>query len=467
MRSLRWQLLVVTSAALMVALLLAALLLAGLFRQHASAQFEQQLHYYLDELTARFDPGAAAGPSVRDDLSDPRWRTPYSGLYWQVERIGANGSSDPTVLRSRSLWDAALHLPVADAADARLQRHLMDGPTGQPLVAFSRNVRLEPSAGPASGTWRLTVASETTALEAATQGFARQLSLYLLILGLALLGVAWAQASLGLRPLHQLKTALQALRSGHAQRLEGRFPAEVTPLVSDFNRVLELNQQSAERARRSAGDLAHAIKTPLAVLEQLLHDPVHRVPAELQAPMLAQLSGISRQLDWQLHRARQASLALPGQRTVVLPVLQDLLRVLQKLHAVRRSAGQELEWQLDCTAPDATFAGTPDDLQQAIGNLLDNAGKWAAKTVRTRLLCRDHEICLIIEDDGPGLSSAQQEQALERGVRLDERQPGNGLGLDIVRDLMQIHGGRIELQRSELGGLAASLIWSATACVRP
>lgn len=137
------------------------------------------------------------------------------------------------------------------------------------------------------------------------------------------------------------------------------------------------------------------------------------------------------------------------------------------LLTVRRSAGQELEWQLDCTAPDATFAGTPDDLQQAIGNLLDNAGKWAAKTVRTRLLCRDHEICLIIEDDGPGLSSSQQEQALERGVRLDERQPGNGLGLDIVRDLMQIHGGRIELQRSELGGLAASLIWSATACVRP
>jgi len=459
-RSLRWQLLGVTWAAVVLALLLAALLLAGLFRQHATAQFEQQLRHHLDDLTVRFDPAAPNGPSVQGDLNDPRWRTPYSGLYWQIERIGAGPASAGTKLRSRSLWDSALQLPTTAPTDGRLHRHQISGPSGQTLLALERSVYLSPVAGQPAEVWRLLVASQTDTLERAVQGFARQLGIYLLILGLALLLVAWAQATLGLRPLRQLQQALQALHSGNAQRLQGQFPAEVLPLVHDLNRVLEQNQQAAARAKRSAGDLAHAIKTPLAVLEQILHDPTHAVPEALQEPMRAQLSSIGHQLDWHLHRARLGSAALPGQRTPVLPVLEGLLRVMRKIYATPTAAGQALRWELLHDGSEPHFPGAEEDLQQAIGNLLDNAGKWATSAVRIRVqLAPDGTVQLSVEDDGPGLSSAQQQRALERGVRLDERQPGTGLGLDIVRDIMQLHGGQVQLQRSALGGLAATLVW--------
>ena len=468
-RSLRWQLLVVTWAAVVLALLLAALLLAGLFRQHATAQFDQQLQLYLDELTVRFDPAAPNGPSVQGDLSDPRWRTPYSGLYWQIERIGPGPASASTLLRSRSLWDSALQPATPAPTDGALHRQTISGPADQTLLALERSVYLSPAVGQPTEVWRLLVASQSTALEHAVQGFARQMGLFLLILGLALLAVAWAQATLGLRPLRQLQQALQALHSGNAQRLQGQFPAEVLPLVQDFNRVLEHQQQAAARAKRSAGDLAHAIKTPLAVLEQLLHEPTHAVPEALQQPMREQLASIAHQLDWHLHRARLGSAALAGQRTPVLPVLEGLLRVMRKIHATPSPAGHALRWELWHDGSDACFAGAEEDLQQAIGNLLDNAGKWARSTVRIRVQrTPEHSTQISVEDDGPGLSSAQQQRALERGVRLDERQPGTGLGLDIVRDIMELHGGQVQLQRSALGGLAATLVWpSEDGMVRP
>jgi signal transduction histidine kinase len=313
--------------------------------------------------------------------------------------------------------------------------------------------------------WRLSVAADLQDTHEAVAGFQRVLSVSLAALLVLLLAAAWAQVALGLRPLLALQQGLHTLREGRTSRLTGDFPNEVQPLVDNFNSVLDRNEELVGRARTQAGNLAHALKTPLTVLDQAAHQTG---TAGLAPLVREQVQLARRHIDWHLARSRMAaSTGVPGQRVPVVHTLQGLVRVMQRVHAERG-----LDITLDVANEDVQFAGEAQDLQEMLGNVLDNACQWAQSAVRIRVslggaLAHGGAVktCRVdIEDDGPGMPAEQMPRVLQRGVRLDESVPGSGLGLAIVRDLVDMYGGELQLKTPAQGrGLQVTLILPAAA----
>jgi signal transduction histidine kinase len=249
----------------------------------------------------------------------------------------------------------------------------------------------------------------------------------------------------GLSRFSELRARLAAVRDGTARRVEGRYPTEVQPLVNDLNALLEHREEVVQRALAKAGDLAHGLKTPLAVIAQEAerHD---------DATIRQQVERMRRQIDYHLAHARAAgSGATVGAQSPVLPAAEGLVRVLQRLHADRR-----LAIDVEVGAADAVRAGR-EDLDEMLGNLLDNACKWATSRVRISSSPEKNEVVITVDDDGPGLDPSMREAVLQRGVRADEAAPGFGFGLAIVRDLAELYGGSIALDASPMGGLRARL----------
>ena len=448
--SLRFRLLAATLVALVLALVLAGVLLGSLFREHVTRQFEAVLTQQLDQLTARLDVDATGQPVIDTGrLSDPRWQKPYSGLYWQLDRVVPGGETRRGELRSRSLWDTVLTLPDDALADGALHRHEGQGPQDAPLMLVERTVR---TAEPPGAAWRLIVAADVTENAAAVSRFTGVLAASLAALGALLIMAALAQVGVGLSPLRALGGALADVREGRSQRLQGRFPAELQPLIDDFNGVLDRNAEVVERARTQAGNLAHALKTPLAVMDQAAQSAGAGAPA--LAPLVQeQVARARRHIDWHLARARAAAAhRLPGQRAAVAPVIEALLRVMSRVHADR---GLRLE--RGDIPPAWAFAGEEQDLQEMLGNVLDNACLWARTTVKVDVRRDAARLWVTVADDGPGIAPGQRQAVLTRGVRLDEATPGSGLGLAIVADLVAMYGGTMALDTAALGGLQVTL----------
>jgi signal transduction histidine kinase len=255
--------------------------------------------------------------------------------------------------------------------------------------------------------------------------------------------------------LRQLQRALGAVRNGQAGQIEGRFPVEIQPLVSDFNTVLTENAEVVERARTHAGNLAHALKTPLSVLA----NAAQGAEGELAQLVTEQVETANKQVAYHLTRARAAAtLRVPGTRTRVGPVVEGLLRVMGSVHAERN-----LQLNFPVPAEEAWFRGETQDLQEILGNLLDNACKWARARVDVTITARAGAVCVDIDDDGPGIAEAVRDEVFTRGVRADEAAPGSGLGLAIVADLVQLYGGQIRLDPSPLGGVRACVTLPAPA----
>jgi signal transduction histidine kinase len=248
-----------------------------------------------------------------------------------------------------------------------------------------------------------------------------------------------------------LQRALADLRAGRSQRLQGSFPVEVQPLIDDLNGVLDRNAEVVERARTQAGNLAHALKTPLAVLEQAASRTDAAGQAALPALVKDQAGIARRHIDWHLKRARvAASQRLPGHRTALAPVVAGLVRVLSKVHAERR-----IDLACDEMPAAWAFAGEEQDLQEMLGNLMDNACQWARSRVHVGAQVVGERLEVTVEDDGPGIAPGQRQAALARGGRLDETTPGSGLGLAIVADLAALYGGTLALDDGAQGGLLA------------
>ena len=453
--SLRLRLLAATLAALVLALALAGLWLHGLFRDHVMRQFETTLLQQLNQLTARLDFDASGQPQIDPQgLSDPRWQQPYSGLYWQLDRMSADASARTGVLRSRSLWDTSLALAADPLADGAVHVHQAEGPRGARMLMLERTVRAAEQPG---ARWRLVVAGDLQETTLATQRFSGVLWASLAGLGLLLMLAALAQVAVGLAPLRSLQKALQAVRSGQTPRLQGQFPAEVQPLIDDFNQVLDRKAEVVTRARTQAGNLAHALKTPLTVMQQAA---ATAPPGDATALVVQEQVALARRhIDWHLARARAAAAqGQPGQRTPLQPVVAGLVRVMERLHAergIRLHSGAVPEgW---------AFAGEEQDLQEMLGNLLDNACRWAESAVAVSVTRSGDTLQLNIDDDGPGISPEARAAALTRGTRLDESQPGSGLGLAIVGELAELYGGHVRLERAEGGGLSARLQLPAAA----
>jgi signal transduction histidine kinase len=453
--SLRFRLLAATLVALALALLLAGVLLSGLFRDHVMQQFEAALTQQLDQLTARLEFDAAGQPQIDPQaLSDPRWQKPYSGLYWQLDRTSADGRSRAGVLRSRSLWDTSLPLRADDLADGAVHVHQGPGPLDARLLMLERKVSI---AEQPDARWRLVVAADMQELTAAVASFNGVMAASLAVLLVLLVLAALAQVAVGLSPLRAMQRALADVHEGRTQRLQGRFPAEVQPLIDDFNDVLDRNSEVVARARTQAGNLAHALKTPLSVLDQAAAGALAAQGSELARLVKEQVGLSRRHIDWHLARARMAATQrLPGQRTPVAPVLAGLVRVMQRVHAARGIT-------ITMLAADAPlfFAGEEQDLQEMLGNLLDNACKWARSSVAVHAEpvrgSAPPQLQIHIDDDGPGIGGGQLAAVGARGVRLDESVPGTGLGLAIVQDLVGLYGGELVLRPAPGGGLRATL----------
>ncbi len=452
--SLRLRLLGATLVTLALALAGAHAWLGGLFRDHVMRQFDATLVLQLDQLTARLEFDAQGQPLIDPrSLSDPRLDRPYSGLYWQLDRMSPGGQTRVGVLRSRSLWDTQLALSADALADGDLHTHDGLGPQGHAVRIVERSLAVpeQPQAR-----WRLMVAADTREALAAADDFNGVLAASLAGLGALLALAALAQVAVGLAPLKAMQRALQQVRQARTARLEGRFPAEVQPLIDDFNGVLDRNAEVVSRARTQAGNLAHALKTPLAVLG----NAAAQVPSNDLAPLVAeQVQVAQRHIQWHLARARvAASQGLPGQRTPLQPLLAGLLRVMGKLHA---------EHGLDIAATDMpadlAFAGEEQDLQEMLGNLLDNACRCARSAVHVHAVREGALLHIVVDDDGPGIAPAQRAAVLQRGVRLDESTPGSGLGLAIVVELAALYGGALTLDTSPACGLSARLTLPAAA----
>ncbi len=277
-------------------------------------------------------------------------------------------------------------------------------------------------------------------------------STMLLIFAIACLIGGLSQVRGGLSTLDRLRSALAAVRDGTERRVGGTYPAEVQPLVEELNALLDHRERALARAVSKAGDLAHGLKTPLAVLSKEAADAGAAGQPDLAAAIDQQVGRMRRQMDYHLAQARAAaSGATAGARCLIAESIEGLARTLQRLHADR---GVTIDLQL---SPGHAARVEREDLDEMLGNILDNACKWATSRVSVSSRLDNDRVEILVEDDGPGIADALREEVLRRGVRADEASPGTGLGLAIVRDLAELYGGTIALQRAHLGGLGARL----------
>ena len=255
-----------------------------------------------------------------------------------------------------------------------------------------------------------------------------------------------------LSPFGYLRRQLNAVRDGSSRRIEGRYPIEVQPLVNDLNSLLEHRERVVRRALAKAGDLAHGLKTPLAVLTQEADRAEAVGQHEISSMINLQLERMRRQVEYHLAHARAVSSGdLPGARCPVLASVEGLVRTLLRIYAAR-----ELDINVD-VSPEHFIRGQREDLDEMLGNLLDNACKWAKSSVNIQSARENDAIIFTVDDDGPGLDPSKREIVLQRGVRADEAAPGSGLGLAIVSDLAELYHGAISLEDSPLGGVRARL----------
>lgn len=445
--SLRRRLLAAGGAWIVLALLVFGVLLVALFRQHAGQELAARAAVSLDALAAALAvrtpaDGAAASLQLASEPVDDAFRRPYAGAYWWV----ADGASPHALLRSRSWWDT--QPPVLPGlGDGGLGQFDAVGPRQQPLVVWARRVELAAWDRPLV----VAVGLDATRLQGMTRDFARTVALALVTLAVVLWVASWLQVRLGLAPLARLQRALGSLRAGDARSLEGRFPTEVQPVVDDLNALLADNDRLVSQAREQTGNLAHALKTPLAVMGNLSAGWV----GEEGEQMRGQLAQVRQQVEWQLARARATSVGRTAgreadRRSDAASTVEALVRTLQRLHADRPVA---VSRQGDPAPPAVAFE--PDVLHELLGNLLDNAFRWARGEVLVTLLADEGEqaLTLTIDDDGPGIAPALRTEALQRGRRLDESLPGSGLGLAIADELLRLGGGALSLEDAPLGGL--------------
>jgi signal transduction histidine kinase len=454
--SLRLRLLLLGGVTVAIALLIAGGGIIGLFERHIERRAVAELDTYIRQISAGVSFSAKGAISFTRTLPDPRFGEPLSGLYWQIEDEDAK---DNRLLRSRSLWDSVLNLPQDVLDPGKVHLHMIDGPSHSTLLVRERSI----SYGTPAGTHRVRISAalDTRELRAALAEFSSDVLRALALLAIALLTAAWAQITLGLKPLKILQESVLAVRSGQKTRVAVAEPQEVMPLVSAVNSLLDAQAEAMESAKTRAADLAHGLKTPLTVLiadaAKLRQSGATVVAAEIEE--LADT--MRRNIDRELSRARlESAHSLHVHETRPGPIVAKLIRALD-----RTPQCEALEWRVQI-AEDIAAPIREDDLAELIGNLLDNACKWAdtAVTVSAK---RADGVTIVIEDDGPGAPAAFIHRLGERGFRLDGDVPGSGFGLAIAHDIVRAYGGTLTLANIEPHGFRAVIFFPAQAPGRP
>jgi len=441
LRSLRVRLLAAALISIVAVILITGYSLMLMFEHHVERRIGRELETYLNQITAHVELLENGRISFDQTLADPRFSRPQSGLYWQVQ-----DEVRPTLLRSRSLWDAVIELPEDSLVSGEIHEHLLPGPAGQTLIVRERHVRL--MAGSQARRLRIAVALDRQSLIAARNAFAADMLPYLAILVAVLLLAAWVQVRLGLAPLDALRKGVMDVRSGRRPRLSRNYPTEVMPLVDEMNGLLDAQEQTIERARAWTADLAHGLKTPLTVLtseaQRLRLDGGDQAADTLE--LLAE--NMRRRVDRELVRARLLSGVVNCPEQVDLAkLIAGIIRTLQRI-----PGGDQLSWDVHLP-PSLPVLLPPDDAAELLGNLLENAAKWAQHKVKISVKSQA-PLAITIEDDGEGVPPEQLNRLGQRGLRLDEKIQGTGLGLAIALDIAEAYAGSITFTASGLGGLA-------------
>jgi signal transduction histidine kinase len=438
------------AAGLTVAILIiTGVVLSSLYRNAVERAFDRRLDVYLRTLVADVASPEEGTDKFPQSIGEPLFELPLSGWYWQVTRLDA---AKPEIHSSRSLWDSNLsRLPENETpTSGGYLKGYVSGPEDARLRLVQRTVDLGDD-----GRYLISVAGEATDIDEDMKSFDRTIGAIFAGLTLALIMTTALQVRLGLAPLKRISESLAAIRSGRAERLEGEFPSEIAPLARETNALIDANHEIVERARTHAGNLAHALKTPLSVI---VNEAAARANDPLAEKVLEQADLMRDQMVRQLERARLAARpTVLGTLIDVPPVVTALARTMEKLHRDR-----EIAIAVD-VPPRARFRGEQQDLEEMLGNLVDNACKWARSRVAVEVVAEDasadgkSKVRVIVDDDGPGLSPAERERVARRGQRFDESKPGSGLGLSIVVELASLYKGVLTLETSPIGGLRAEL----------
>jgi signal transduction histidine kinase len=437
--SLRGRFIASTFTWALVTMIATGLLVTGLFRAYTEQQFRDELTVHISELEGLTEVDASGQPFLARRLSDPRFLETTSGFYWEVRRDGY----EPR--RSDSLGGRNLADPVA--ASSGLRWDIISGPSG-PVLEYGK-VRAVPGGGPPI---RFAIASEMRLLDEIMMDFARPLTLALVTFAAVMLGGATIQVAYALRPLRRVVDGVAAIRAGQTSRISGAYPIEIQPLAHDLNLLLETNKTLVARARLQAANLAHGLRTPLAIL---LDEALRlRACGQVESAAVVEREGrrMLQQMNYHLARARTAApLPVAAEGSIVAEVVKPICDALSRLH---RSKNVEI-----------TFAGDNDlrvacdavDLGEILSNLIDNGCKWARHSVDVSWQSDSEMVYIIVDDDGPGIPESARESAFIAGERFDDAVPGTGLGLSIARDIARLYGGEILLSDSAAGGLSVRL----------
>jgi len=434
------------------ALLVAGVIVVALYSQSVERAFEERLDVYLKTIVAEVAADAEApdgdGTITVGGLGEPRFGLPLSGWYWTV----ANGVTGAVITTSPSLAGDSLRQPAPDARPEDWRNPItssLTGPDGEPLRVVSRNIRL-----PDGARYLVSVAGDTTEVRRDIRSFGTSVAATLFVMGAGLVLAIVLQVRLGLKPLGRMRESLQAIRVGEKERLEDDFPLEIAPLATELNALLDSHREVVERSRTHVGNLAHALKTPLSVILNEAREAQGPFPRKVEEQASAMQTHIAHHLD----RAQMAAQRrVIGVVTPVEPVVESVVRAMRRLY---EDKGVTLETD---TVATVRFRGEKQDLLEILGNLLDNACKWASGRVRVRVQPEAGTsgerpfFVIVVEDDGPGIADQALDEVVERGRRLDETKPGSGLGLSIVSELARLYGGRLSLGRADAGGLRAEV----------
>jgi signal transduction histidine kinase len=428
-------------------LLIAGIALTAVYRRAAERGFDERLGVYIKELI-----GDLAAPSEDEretigNLGEPKFLLPLSGWYWQIVRTDAAKSE---LRASRSLVGSRLpRLAESDIPIGRLGLRVTyhDGPDDRRLRLAERFVDVGED-----GQFFIAVAGPAADIDEDIRDFRNALALTFALLAAALVGSAALAVRFGLKPLNQLRSSIEAIRTGKAQQIEGTYPPDLAPLAGELNLLITNNHEILERARTQVGNLAHALKTPLSVMVN---------EADASRGMLAvkvreQTAVMRDQVQYYLDRARAAAVSgILGGVTEVSPSIDALIRTFDKIYA-----GRSID--ADNQVPEGMiFRGEKQDFEEMVGNLLDNAFKWAKSEVvvsSERIESAGApQIIINVDNDGPPLTPDAAIEVLRRGRRLDESKPGSGLGLSIVVDMAKLYGGSLKLDTAPGGGVRARL----------
>jgi signal transduction histidine kinase len=392
---------------------------------------------HVEELVAAVETSNAGQLSLAREPTDPRFHRLNSGWYWEI--LEGNES----LFRSPSLGDSQLDLSETTVSESR-DVQTVYGPDGQKLRAQIVNVAYPHE----SGAVTIVATTPEMAISDDVQEFYLHMATSFLVLGIGLSVAVVMQVRVALKPLNAIQAAISDIKAGKMERLPRDFPSDVQPLVDELNYLLDHNETLLKRARNQLGDLAHSVKNPLTVIR----NEARTMSGKQGQLILDQSHVMANSIDHYLSRARiYGKQDAIGYRTSVKSVIDDLCFAVEHIHKDRAISVDEQS--LD----DKWFRGEAQDLEEMAGNLIDNAFKWAKTKVLVSCNSDHNQLCLTIEDDGPGIAKEEIETITKRGRRLDEKTPGYGHGLGIAEDIAILYGGSLELGRSKMGGLKAEL----------